>query len=204
MPGIEPSNDKMLQGRLVNYPDTHRHRLGPNYDQIPINCPYRARMASYNIRDGFMCVNGSGGSQPNYEPNSVADTPVENKSYAWATEQLNGAVGRYPYMHPNDNYEQPRALFRNVFDDVQRQHCIQNVAGGLGKCRRDIQERMIKHFFKVDHEYGAGIAKLIGLPEDIGAEGEAEEKKVAEKAAAATEPAAAVKQPPGGASSISF
>lgn len=32
VPGIEPSNDKMLQGRLINYPDAHRHRLGPNYD----------------------------------------------------------------------------------------------------------------------------------------------------------------------------
>lgn len=77
VPGIEPSNDKMLQGRLVNYPDTHRHRLGPNYDQIPINCPYRARMENYNTRDGFMTVNGGKGSAPNYEPNSVSGTPVE-------------------------------------------------------------------------------------------------------------------------------
>jgi len=45
-----------------------------------------------------------------------------------------------------------------------RQKVIKNVAGGLGKCRRDIQERMIKHFYKVDPEYGSGIAKLIGLP----------------------------------------
>ena len=84
VPGIEPSNDKMLQGRLINYPDTHRHRLGPNYDQIPINCPYRARMGNYNTRDGFMAVNGSNGSQPNYEPNSVSGTPVQAPVYAWA------------------------------------------------------------------------------------------------------------------------
>jgi len=47
VPGIEPTNDKMLQGRLFSYPDTHRHRLGANYDQLPINCPYRARVANY-------------------------------------------------------------------------------------------------------------------------------------------------------------
>jgi len=47
VPGIEPSNDKMLQGRLFSYPDTHRHRLGVNYKQIPVNCPYRARVANY-------------------------------------------------------------------------------------------------------------------------------------------------------------
>merc|ERR1719264_1526028 len=64
----------MLQGRLINYPDTHRHRLGPNYDQIPINCPYRARMGNYNTRDGFMTINGGNGSAPNYEPNSVSGT----------------------------------------------------------------------------------------------------------------------------------
>jgi catalase len=47
VPGIEPSNDKMLQGRLFSYPDTHRHRLGANYEHIPINCPYRARVDNY-------------------------------------------------------------------------------------------------------------------------------------------------------------
>ena len=43
VPGIEPSPDKMLQGRLFSYNDTHRHRLGANFDQIPVNCPFRAK-----------------------------------------------------------------------------------------------------------------------------------------------------------------
>lgn len=74
--------DKMLQGRMLNYPDTHRHRLGPNYEQIPINCPYRARMGHYNIRDGPMSVQGNGHNYPtNYEPNSLGG-PVEDKSFA--------------------------------------------------------------------------------------------------------------------------
>jgi catalase len=41
IPGIEASPDKMLQGRLFSYPDTHRHRLGENYLRLPINCPYK-------------------------------------------------------------------------------------------------------------------------------------------------------------------
>lgn len=41
IPGIEPSFDKMLQGRLLSYTDTQRHRLGTNYNTMPINCPYR-------------------------------------------------------------------------------------------------------------------------------------------------------------------
>ena len=49
VPGIEASNCKMLQGRLVNYSDTHRHRLGSNHHQIPINCPFRAKLGpAYN------------------------------------------------------------------------------------------------------------------------------------------------------------
>lgn len=75
-----------------------------------------------------------------------------------------GKAGRYAYQHPNDNYEQPRALFRNVYDDAMRQKVMNNISGGLGQCRRDIQERVIKHFYKIDAEYGAGIAKRIGLP----------------------------------------
>ena len=78
VPGVEPSNDKMLQGRLFSYPDTHRHRLGGNFDMIPVNCPYRARVSHYS-RDGFMNVNGNHGSEANYEPNSV-NGPVEDPS----------------------------------------------------------------------------------------------------------------------------
>ena len=82
VPGIEPSNDKMLQGRFFSYPDTHRHRLGVNYQQIPINCPYRARIAN-GQRDGLMQVNGNQGSRPNYEPNSFG-AYREEKKYAIA------------------------------------------------------------------------------------------------------------------------
>jgi len=80
VPGIEPSADKMLQGRLFSYSDTHRYRLGKNYQQIPVNCPYRARVA-HNQRDGAATVNGNFGSAVNYEPN-VFDGPKEDPKEA--------------------------------------------------------------------------------------------------------------------------
>jgi len=46
VPGIEPSPDKMLQGRLFAYGDTHRHRLGPNHLQLPVNCPYKVTFSN--------------------------------------------------------------------------------------------------------------------------------------------------------------
>mmetsp|Transcript_10017 Transcript_10017/g.16831 ORF Transcript_10017/g.16831 Transcript_10017/m.16831 type:complete len:238 (+) Transcript_10017:581-1294(+) len=77
VPGIEPSMDKMLQGRLFSYPDTQRHRLGGNYQQIPVNCPYRARMLNYQ-RDGAPVVMGNFGKCPNYEPNTEPNSAKPN------------------------------------------------------------------------------------------------------------------------------
>lgn len=163
VPGIEPSMDKMLQGRLLNYPDAHRYRLGVNYDQIPINCPYRARLGTYHIRDGLMSVNGNGGSTANYEPRSV-EGPVEDKQYAIHAHPIQGTIGRYPHQHPNDNYEQPRTLFRKVLSEKDRTNLINNISGPLGACRKDIQERFVAHLYKVDPEYGSRVAEKIGLP----------------------------------------
>ena len=72
VPGIEASNCKMLQGRLVNYPDAHRWRLGANHHHIPINCPRNLKTfgCPYNQRDGMMVTTGGYGSMVNYEPNS--------------------------------------------------------------------------------------------------------------------------------------
>jgi catalase len=69
------------QGRLFSYPDTHRHRLGVNYQQIPINCPYAAPIRN-GQRDGAMTVNGNQGAAPNYSPSSVVGAPKADKAYA--------------------------------------------------------------------------------------------------------------------------
>jgi len=162
VPGIEPSMDKMLQGRLLNYPDTHRHRLGKNYEQIPINCPYRAKMGNYNHRDGTMVVNGGGDQFPtNYEPNS-AGGPVEDKSYAWSKQTVSGDIGRYPHQHPNTNFEQPHELFNRVFSEQDRVDCITNISGPLSQCRQDIKDRYCALLMKVDTRYGTEVAKNVG------------------------------------------
>lgn len=63
VPGVEPSNDPVLQSRLFSYPDTHRHRLGVNYQQIEVNKPLNA----FNPfqRDGAMAMNRNLGANPN-------------------------------------------------------------------------------------------------------------------------------------------
>lgn len=145
VPGIEPSNDRMLQGRLFSYPDTHRHRLGANYEQIPINCPYRTRVANYQ-RDGPMRVDGNQGGAVNYEPNSM-NGPVEDPSKKWAPAQVSGVTGRHVHNHPNDYYEQPRILYRKVFSETDRDHLTSNLAGAMSGVRRDVSNiDAITHF----------------------------------------------------------
>eukprot|EP00010_Vexillifera_abyssalis_P004349 CAMPEP_0201552474 /NCGR_PEP_ID=MMETSP0173_2-20130828/16738_1 /ASSEMBLY_ACC=CAM_ASM_000268 /TAXON_ID=218659 /ORGANISM="Vexillifera sp., Strain DIVA3 564/2" /LENGTH=486 /DNA_ID=CAMNT_0047962971 /DNA_START=94 /DNA_END=1550 /DNA_ORIENTATION=- len=161
VPGIEPSPDKMLQGRLFSYPDTHRHRLGRNYMQIPINCPYAARSQNYH-RDGFMAVDGNGGSKPNYEPNSFGG-PVADPTKKEAMFPVSGMAGRFKRAHPNDDFVQAGQLYRKVFSDEDRDHLISNIAGHLKNAKKEIQQKQIKLFLQADREYGERIAKALNV-----------------------------------------
>lgn len=161
IPGIEPSNDKMLQGRLFSYPDTHRHRLGTNYQQVPINCPYMTKVKNYQ-RDGPSAVNGNGGAGPNYEPNSF-NGPVQNKKFGIAPYKINGVAIKQKTAHKNDDFAQPNALFSKVMKDNDRENLIQNIATHLKNAKPVIQERQCKVFAKVNPEYGTRVARAIGL-----------------------------------------
>lgn len=167
VPGIEPSMDKMLQGRLFSYPDTHRHRLGANFEQIPVNCPYRVRVHNAQ-RDGPMRIDGNQGSAPNYEPNSMGsgnkNTFLFNKDARYEPYRVTGLVARHRPNHPNDDFTQPGILFRKVMDESARQATINNAADHMKSVPRDIQERAIKNFYKADPEFGDGIGKVLGFP----------------------------------------
>ncbi|KAL6044679.1 Catalase [Balamuthia mandrillaris] len=171
VPGIEPSPDRMLQGRLFSYPDTHRHRLGPNFLQIPVNCPYATRVRNYQ-RDGFMAVNGNGGSSSNYFPNSDETSPKPLGSSSDSGEadtspfDVAGTVGRYTPNHPNSDFEQPGNLYR-LMTPEQRSRLISNIVGHLKNARADIQERMVAIFSKADRDYGARVKE--GLMRAAGA-----------------------------------
>lgn len=99
VPGIEPSEDKLLQGRLFSYSDTQRYRIGPNYLQLPINCPFAK--VSNNMRDGAMAF-----KQPsdriNYEPNRYQHTPKEDPAYKDVPQPVRGTVSREKIDKPND------------------------------------------------------------------------------------------------------
>eukprot|EP00697_Spironema_sp_BW2_P003698 gnl/Spiro4/14912_TR8037_c0_g2_i1.p1 gnl/Spiro4/14912_TR8037_c0_g2~~gnl/Spiro4/14912_TR8037_c0_g2_i1.p1 ORF type:complete len:299 (-),score=56.41 gnl/Spiro4/14912_TR8037_c0_g2_i1:58-954(-) len=162
VPGIEPSPDKMLQGRLFSYPDTHRHRLGPNFMQIPINCPYRTRINNYQ-RDGAMTVLTNGGSGVNYWPNSFGGPAPQPCLNEHAEPIPACALTRHKRTHPNSDFEQAGMLFRRVMTEEQRTNLIGNIVAHLGKAHVEIQKRQICNFARADPEYGRRVAAGLGL-----------------------------------------
>jgi len=77
---------------------------------------------------------------------------------------VTGQVGRYPYQHPNDYFEQPRTLWTKVFTETDREHLIKNLAGPLSCAKREYQEGMLALFYKVHPDYGTRLSKAIGVP----------------------------------------
>ena len=64
--------------------------------------------------------------------------PVEDHTKKLKPYNVNGEAGRYLHSHPNDNFEQPRALYRKVMSETDREHLIENICGGLSSCKRDV------------------------------------------------------------------
>lgn len=163
VPGILASPDKMLQGRLFSYSDTHRHRLGPNHLQLPVNCPYRVKTLNYQ-RDGFMCFNDNQGGAPNYFPNSFSG-PVECERAKTLSppEKLTGDVYRISSGDLEDNFGQPADFWNKVLDDGSRKRLVSNIAGHLVNASVFIQERTVKNFAKVSPDFGAQLAGKLNL-----------------------------------------
>ena len=161
VPGIAPSPDKMLQGRLFSYHDTHRHRLGPNYHLLPVNSAKAAPESNYQ-RDGFMRFDSNGGGSPNYYPNSFGGPAPEPEAAAPAFE-VSGKAARQRYTHPNDDFVQAGDLYRKVMTGEDRDHLIGNIVAHLGGAQKRIQLRQTALFYKADPDYGRRVAGGLGL-----------------------------------------
>jgi catalase len=159
VPGMGYSPDKMLQARLISYPDAHRYRLGVNYEVLPVNKP-QCPFATYN-RDGAMRFDGNYGAQPNYEPNSFGG-PTQDPAYRERPKMVSGTVDRHNHRDDSDYYSQPGNLFR-LMDAGAKQRLIDNIVGSLGNAPKRIQELQVTHFYKADPAYGGGVAIGLGL-----------------------------------------
>lgn len=159
VPGIGFSPDRLLQGRLFSYGDTQRYRLGVNHHHIPVNAPRCPFHNSFH-RDGAMRTDGNAGAQVNYEPNRLGEY-AQNAAVNEPPLAVDGAIDRYDHREDEDYYSQPAALFR-LFDAEHRQRLCANIAASMAGVPRDIVNRQLDHFRKIDPAYAEGIEAKLG------------------------------------------
>ena len=164
VPGVEPSADPVLQSRLFSYPDAHRHRIGVNYQQLPVNspvCPFR--MANFQ-RDGQMAFFNQGG-RPNYlssiEPISFRERKYDlNKVHG---KFVGEAVAFLSEIRPED-FNAPRNLWQKVFSEESKERFVQTVSGHMSTCRdKEIIKRQIAIFREVSPDLGERLEKATGV-----------------------------------------
>jgi catalase len=156
VPGIEPSEDKLLQGRNFSYSDTQRHRLGPNYQQLPVNRPLdpvkndnQEGLADHNHRKGDI----------NYEPSTKEPNRLgTNPSYQMTKVPLHGSVD-YTTPAKGDDFKQAGDRIRGM-DVRDREHLLSNLTGEFKKVkRRDVVAKQIVQFYRADAAFGAKLAE---------------------------------------------
>jgi catalase len=168
VPGIGPSPDKMLLGRMFSYPDAHRYRIGTNYLQLPINRPI-AEVNTYN-KDGAMRYEDSG-AQPTYAPNGYGG-PRANHARTdpgWFTS--GEMVRSAPALRAaDDDFGQARALYRVVMSDSDRDNLVANIVSHLRHDVTDaVQMRAIAYWGNVDPTLGRLVAAGLGVSNGRGA-----------------------------------
>jgi catalase len=154
VPGIGPSPDKMLLGRMFSYPDAHRARIGVNYTQIPVNAP-KSPVHSYS-KDGHMRVRNV--SDPVYAPNSKggpkADTARYGEPAGWYTD--GEMVHAAQTLHAeDDDWGQAGTLVRDVLDDAARARLVSNIVGHLlDEVTEPVLLRAFDYWRNVDKDLG--------------------------------------------------
>lgn len=165
VPGIDFTNDPLLQGRLFSYTDTQLTRLGgPNFHEIPINRP--VVQPHNNQRDGMHRQTINEG-KVSYHKNSLANnTPdtvsKEQGGYAHNQEMVHGSTVRARSESFDDHFSQA-AMFYNSISEVEKKHIVDAFKFELSKVKnKDIRQRVIEMFAHVNKDLATQVADYIG------------------------------------------
>ena len=157
VPGIGPSQDKMLQGRMFAYSDTQRHRLGTNFQRIVVNMP-KSEVFNYQV-DGALADNTN--NPINYYPNSMQ--PVNFNPVAEEPPQaIFGVIDRHIVEIKDIDFVQPGDRYR-AFNEEEKEHLISNICASLKNAEKRIQYRQCALFYKADKDYGTRVANCLSL-----------------------------------------
>jgi catalase len=159
VPGIEPSPDRMLQGRLFAYADTQRYRVGTNYMELPVNRPL-VPVNNNNIDGAMQSAPRLG--DVNFEPTAVPGNPVQEPQFRYSQYAVTGTTQQRA-IDKQDNFRQAgefyRALGKHEQDDL-----IKNLSADLGQVKSmPIKEAMVSHFYRADKDYGTRLAAAVGV-----------------------------------------
>lgn len=156
VPGIEPSEDRLLQGRIFSYSDTQMYRLGANHQQIPVNRPLVK--VNNNNQEGFMNVSERD-SDVNYEPSRKEPKPPTKHAKAVMTP-LEGSVLQQA-IKKEQSFKQAGELYRS-YSAVEKNDLIRNLAADLGAVKdTETKHIMLSYFYKADAEYGTRLTQAV-------------------------------------------
>jgi len=165
VPGIDFTNDPLLQGRNFSYLDTQLKRLGsPNFAHLPVNAP-RCPFAHFQ-QDGHMSTVQPKG-RANYEPNSWAEHggPRENAQtgYQSFAASESGEKRRVRPTSFSDHYSQARQFYLSQ-NQIEQAHIADAFAFELSKVKTPaIRKRVVSHLLNVDEQLGQSVASRIGI-----------------------------------------
>jgi len=157
VPGIEPSEDRLLQGRIFSYADTQLYRVGANGLQLPINRP----LASVNNGNQDGSLNpGATQADVNYQP-SVRRPMVETTALKYSALPLQGAT-QQARIQKTLNFRQAGEFYRSL-SATEKKNLIANLSGDLKAVKNDqIRQAMLSHFYKADADYGSALCMAVG------------------------------------------
>ncbi len=168
-PGIDFSDDPLLQGRLFSYLDTQLSRLGStNFFQIPVNQPKGCPFHNFQ-RDGHMQMQVPKG-RANYEPNSLAQAAempgpraVPQRAFRTSESPVEGLKVRLRSETFADHYSHAR-LFYQSQSDTEQQHLIAALVFELSKVTLPhVRERVVANVRNIDEDLASRVAEGLGL-----------------------------------------
>lgn len=156
VPGIEPSEDRLLQGRIFSYSDTQMYRLGANHQQIPVNRPLVS--VNNNNQEGFMNMSERD-SDVNYEPSLKSPKPATEHAKA-----INTPLGEkvlQQAIKKEQPFKQAGELYRS-YSALEKTDLIRNLAADLGQVKdAETKHIMLSYFYKADADYGTRLTKAV-------------------------------------------
>jgi len=170
VPGIDFTNDPLLQGRLFSYTDTQLIRLGgPNFHEIPINRP--TAPVHNNQRDGYMrqTINKSRAA---YEPNSLGggcpfQMTAQQGGFASFAEHIGDSKGRARGEKFFDHFSQA-TLFYASQTEIEKDHIVSALRFELGKVEvGDVRQRMLRILNEIDQSLAERVATGLGLSASV-------------------------------------